>query len=166
MLQIEIVTAILAALAGTLLPLTKEIVRLLRSNPHGEQFFSSSIGKGLLAALGLGAIAETPNQLFAELSQASQKLDGIVSRIQAYTKMRESTVSELEARLEKLSAQEGQLKATIEQLQQVPLPAAERFAELVKKEEKGGALRDYVLFVSGVVVSAIVSIVLKHYGIG
>lgn len=166
MFQIEIVAALLSAFAGGLFPLTKMAVRVMQGNPHGAQFFASSFGKALLAALGLGVTAESPNQLFAELSQASQKLDGVTSRIQAYTKMRESAVSELEAKLEKLSAQEGQLKATIEQLQQVPLPAAEHFAELVKKEEKGSALRDYILFISGVIVSAIISIALKHFGIG
>lgn len=166
MFSIQIVTALLSVLAGALLPLTKEVVRVLRGNRHGDRFFDSNFGKAVLVALGLGAIVETPKQLFADLSQASEKLDGIVSRIQAYTKMRESTVSELEAKLEKLSAQEGQLRTTIEQLQQVPLPVAERFAELVKKEEKGSALRDYALFISGVIVSAIVSIILKHYNIG
>jgi hypothetical protein len=58
------------------------------------------------------------------------------------------------------------LSQTIEQLQNVPLPAAEHLAKLIKKEGKGSALRDYALFVAGVVVSAIVSIVLKRYVIG
>jgi hypothetical protein len=83
-----------------------------------------------------------------------------------FTKMRGSAVAELETKLENLSAQEGRLRQTIEHLQNIPLPAAEHFAELIKQEEKGSALRDYALFVAGVVVSAVVSIILKHYGIG
>ena len=104
--------------------------------------------------------------MFTELTETSQKLDRIFTRIQEYTEIRESAVAELEKKLESLSAQEGRLRQTIEQLQNVPLPAAEKFAELIKKEGKGSALRDYALFVAGVVVSAVVSIVLKHYGIG
>jgi hypothetical protein len=102
--------------------------------------------------------------LFAELSEASKKMDGVVSRIQEFTKMRESAVLKLETQLSTLSAQEGELRKTIQQLQQVPLPAAEYFARLVNKGEKSSALRDYVLFFAGVVVSTIVAIVLKHFG--
>jgi hypothetical protein len=145
------------------------LVQGLRRKPQGKRFFASNLGKAFLVVFGLGITEsnqETPSQLFADLSQDSAKLDRVVSRIQTYTKLRESTVSELESRLEKLSAQEGQLRATIEQLQQVPLPAADRFAEIVKKEEKRSAWRDYTLFISGVVVTTIVSIVLKHFGIG
>ncbi len=79
--------------------------------------------------------------------------------------MRESAVAKLETQLGKLSQEEGQLRKTIEELQQVPLPAAEYFASLVNKDNKRGTLRDYVLFVAGVVVSAIVTIALKHFGL-
>ena len=64
-----------------------------------------------------------------------------------------------------LTQQEGQLRKTIQELQQVPLPAAEYFASLVNKGEKSSALRDYVLFTAGVVVSAVVTVVLKHFGL-
>ncbi len=42
---------------------------------------------------------------------------------------------------------------------------AEYFATLVNKGEKSSALRDYILFTAGVVVSAIVAVVLKHFGL-
>ena len=163
---LEILVSICAALLGTLLPIMKDLVRDLRKRQAAEQFFSTRLGGAVLATLGLGAVEDSPKQMFIELAETSQKLDRIVTRIQDYTKLRESAVAELETKLENLSAQEGRLRQTIKQLQKVPLPAAEHFAELIRKEEKGSAIRDYALFVAGVAVSAIVSIVLKHYGIG
>jgi hypothetical protein len=163
---LEILASICAALLGALLPIAKQLVRDLRKRHTAEEFFSSRFGGAILATLGLGVVADSPKQMFTELTETSQRLDRIVTRIQDYTTMRESAVAELETKLENLSAQEGRLRQTIEQLQNVPLPAAEHFAQLIKKEEKGSALRDYALFVAGVIVSAVVSIVLKHYGIG
>jgi len=163
---LEIVASICAALLGALFPIIKDLVRDLRKNRAAEQFFSTRLGAVVLAVLGLAAVADSPKQMFTELGEASQRLDQIVAQIQDYTRMRESAVAELETKLESLSSQEGQLRKTIEQLQAVLLPAADRFAELIKKEEKGSALRDYALFVAGVAVNPIVSIILKHYGIG
>jgi len=74
-------------------------------------------------------------------------------------------VTKLEAQLSQLTQEEGELRKRIEGLQQVPLPAAEYFATLVNKGEKSSALRDYILFTAGVVVSAIVAVVLKHFGL-
>lgn len=131
-----VLPAVLSALIGTPVPLAKEIIRALQRSHKSDQFFSTRLGKALLDAFGLAATTETPNQLFAELSETSEKLDRIVARIQDFTKVRESAVSELEAKLVELSAQEGKLRTTIEQLENIPLPAAERFAEMVKKEER------------------------------
>ena len=47
----------------------------------------------------------------------------------------------------------------------MPLPAAEYFAKLVAKTEKKSAKRDYVLFLFGVVASAVVVVILKAFGV-
>jgi hypothetical protein len=36
---------------------------------------------------------------------------------------------------------------------------------MLSKREKSSSYRDYALFIAGVVVSAIITIVLKHYGL-
>jgi L-lysine 2,3-aminomutase len=92
-------------------------------------------------------------------------MDGIVARIQEYTKVREQSVTKLEEQLGLLTQQEEELRQRIEKLKDVPLPAAEYFASLVNKGEKSSALRDYVLFAAGVVVTAGVTILLKHFGL-
>jgi len=159
------IAGLLSALIGAVVPLVKEIIGDLRKKSKGEKFFASRVGKAVLKALDLDKAPDSPELLFAELSETSQKMDGIVSRIQQYTKMRELAVTKLETQLGQLAQQEHQLRESVEQLQQVPLPAAEYFASLVNEREKSSALRDYVLFTAGVVVSAIVTIILKHFGL-
>lgn len=158
------ISAIVSVLVGSLLPLVAALVKDLRSRAKGEKFFESLFGRAILKALNLDNGPDSPERMFAELSEASAKLDAIVSRIQDYTKMREFAVTKLEAQLGELLQEEGQLRKKIEDLQKVPLPAAEYFATVVGKESKRGVLRDYILFVMGVVVSAIVTVILKHYG--
>jgi hypothetical protein len=91
-------------------------------------------------------------------------MDAIVKQIQEYTKAREQAVAKLELGLGLLTQQEQELKQRIAGLQNVPLPAAEYFAQLVEKREKKSAVRDYVLFLLGVLVSAGVAILLRRLG--
>jgi hypothetical protein len=92
-------------------------------------------------------------------------MDRIVDDKGRYTEERQSTVLKLESDLHSLSQREQELKERIEGLQQVPLPAAEYFAKLVEKTERKSATRDYILFLLGVVASAVVVIILKAVGV-
>jgi len=58
------------------------------------------------------------------------------------------------------------IRDRVEGLQKVPLPAAEFFAKLIAAGEKKSALRDYLLFLAGVIVSALVVVLLKKLGYG
>jgi len=98
------------------------------------------------------------------LSSASEKMDSIVRQVQEYTKGREQAVSKLESELGLLSQQEEELKQRIEGLRNVPLPAAEYFAQLVRKGERRSAFRDYILFLLGVIVTAGVGVLLRKLG--
>jgi NTP pyrophosphatase (non-canonical NTP hydrolase) len=101
--------------------------------------------------------------LFKELAEASRQMDIVVSKIQRYTAQRESAVQNLESQLSQLTAEEGELREKIRNLQAIPLPAAEYFAKLVDKGERSSAKRDYALFTAGVTVSVIVTIVLRYF---
>jgi hypothetical protein len=163
--SVQILAALLSALIGAVIPLMKELVRDLRKKGKAQEFFASSFGKAVLKALDLDKPKDTPETLFKDLSEASSKMDGIVARIQEYTKGREQSVTKLESQLGLLTQQEEELRKRIEGLKQVPLPAAEYFATLVNKGEKSSAFRDYILFTAGVVVSAVVAVLLKHFGL-
>jgi len=128
----------------------------------------SDLGKLLRAfALRHKLINETPEPaaLFKELAKTSRMMDEVVSKIREYTAQRESAVHSLESQLSQLTSQEGELREKIRNLEAVPLPAAEYFAKLVDKGEGSSAKRDYALFTAGVIVSVIVTIILKHFGL-
>lgn len=165
MVGLQLLVSVLAGAIGALVPLLKELVKELRRKGKGDRFFQSSFGRAVLDMLGLNKAPDGPEMLFGELSEASKKMDAAVSRIQEYTKARESAVLNLETQLSQLMQQEGELRKKIEALQSVPLPVADYFASMVSKGEKSSAIRDYMLFAAGVVVSSIVGIVLKHFGL-
>lgn len=165
MFSVQIVAAAVTALLGAAFPLVKEAVRRLQKSPRGKEFFTTPFGRLILRAFDLDRRIDTPATLFKELADTSTRMDGIVARIQEYTKGREQSVAKLEEQLGLLTQQEADLRKRIEGLKQVPLPAAEYFATLVNKGERSGALRDYLLFIAGIVVSAIVAIILRHFGL-
>lgn len=77
---------------------------------------------------------------------------------------RQSTVLALEQELSEISKREKELQERIENLEKVPIPAVQYFAELVEKGERRSAWRDYMLFGLGVLVSTVISIVLRLIG--
>ena len=134
-------------------------------NRSRKQFFSSNFGQRLAKLLDVEEAPNSPDQLFRELSAASKNMDAVVARIQQFTRGREEAVRKLEHDLGMLVSEEQQLQKRISELRDVPLPAVEYFATLVSKGERRSAFRDYGLFTAGVIVSAVVTIVLKHFGL-
>jgi hypothetical protein len=156
---------LLAAGVGILGKLGFDLVRRLIESSVGDKFFRETpAGRQIVKALGLERSLTGPEALFKELSAASQKMDVIVRQIQEYTQGREQAVAKLESQLGVLSLQEQEAKQRIQGLQNVPLAAAEYFAQLVDKREKRSALRDYVLFLIGVVVTSGVEVLLRKMG--
>lgn len=164
-MDITFFVAILSAAVGATVPLARELVRQLIKSGIAKKFFEENfIGQQIVRGLGLERSIVGPESLFKQLSEASQKMDEIVKNIQEYTRGREQAVAKLESQLGILSQQEIELTNRIKGLKDVPLPAAEYFAQLVSKTEKRSAYRDYVLFLMGVVVSAGVGVLLRKLG--
>ena len=61
-----------------------------------------------LKGLDLDRSKDSPEILFNELTEASRKMDGIVARIQEYTRGRQVSVTKLEAQLSQLTQEEGE----------------------------------------------------------
>ncbi len=166
--SLELVAAVLTALLGALPPLIKVVIEALyKSSSRVRKSFDSSFGKFVLKIFDIKETdASSPTkELLADLRKASTEMDRIVDEIGKYTEDRQSTVMRLEGDLHALSQREQELKERIEGLQKVPLPAAEYFAKLVEKTERKSATRDYVLFLLGVVASAVVVVILKAFGV-
>ena len=164
----EIVIALVAALVGASVPLLREMTeQLLKSSVLARSLLGSTAGKAYLRLIGVtGKPTVTDSKrLFAQLSKASGEIDAVMGQIEDLAAVRRSAVTKIEADLDLLARQERELKEKVEGLKNVPLPAAEYFATLVGKNEKRGALRDYILFLLGVIVSAAVAVVLKHFGL-
>jgi DNA repair exonuclease SbcCD ATPase subunit len=104
-------------------------------------------------------------QLLQQLSNSSLEIDKILSTLSNLAGERRNAIMELENQLAHLTSREEELREKVESLEKVPLPAAEHFAHLVELREKRNALRDYGLFLAGVLVSVFASILLKRYGL-
>ena len=109
---------------------------------------------------------EKLSRLTESLTKASSEVDEVLSELARIARHREQAVKKLEMELGKLEGREKQLQKRIQELENVPLPVAEHFAKLMAAGEKRSALRDYILFGAGVVVSTVVAIILRSLGWG
>jgi chromosome segregation ATPase len=101
------------------------------------------------------------SSLTRSLVDASAELDRVLKEIAEISEQRESAVVTLESQLQELANREKQLQEKVSVLEKVPLPAIEHFVKAVQSGEKRSALRDYILFGLGVIVSTVIAIVLK-----
>jgi DNA anti-recombination protein RmuC len=104
--------------------------------------------------------------LTEQLIEASQRVDKIIREMATVAKDRATAVQQLEQNLTTLEQKERATNERIKHLEATPLKVADYFSEIVDKGEKRSAKRDYVLFASGAIVSAIVSILLHALGVG
>lgn len=160
-----VVAAGISAAAGGLLPAIKALLGEFAKSESGRAFFVTSQGKTIAKFFGLSNEVQSPEGLFVELREASLKMDNLVQKIQVFSIEREKAIVKLESQLGIMSQQEQELSKRISSLKDVPLPAAEYFATLVSKGEGKSAKRDYVLFLLGVLVSSVIAILLKKFGL-
>jgi hypothetical protein len=145
-LFVSIIAALVSALAGGLT--ATNVVRKL-------------IYRILNKELPQKTYSERLSELTGSLSKASQEVDGVLREMASVAHERETSVKELEIGLKDLELREKELKEKIAILQSVPIPVAEQFAKLVEPSEKRSARRDYLLFISGVVVTTIIAVSLQ-----
>ena|SRR5436190_12893297 len=108
---------------------------------------------------------ERMSKLTESLTKASSEVDTILADIQQVTKERELAVKELEARVGNLATEQNMLERKIKTLKDVPLPVVDYLSQITDRSERRSARRDYVLFSAGVIVSAVVSILLRVLGL-
>lgn len=138
---------------------------------------------GLVSLLGFGAISsdlarpflraflrrKAPPKTYAEqlesltekLTQSSREVDAVLADLARVTRDRANAVKQLELDLAALEGRQKELKEKIDLLEKIPLPVAEHFAKLIEPSEKRNAMRDYLLFGAGVVVSTLIAVVLQ-----
>jgi cell division protein FtsB len=166
---IEAVVALLAGVTGLLVPLLRELVSQLRQNSLWfRKSLESQFGEALLKGLGVKTtFAEGGTaKLLNDLSSTAATMDKIVAEIAQLTQERQATITKLETDLVELSRREEELKGRIKVLENVPVPALMYFEEMLKKQERPTMRRDYVLFLAGVVVTSVITVLLKRFGLG
>jgi hypothetical protein len=148
---VTVLSAVLTALSGALV---------------GSQLFRQAIDKLFHKAAPPKTYAERLSDLTGNLTKASSEVDAVLQEMARVAKEREVSVRELEGGLVNLEKREKELKEKIAVLQNVPIPVADYFAKLVEPVERRSAHRDYLLFISGVIMTTVIAIVLrKVFGI-
>lgn len=143
------VVAALLSLIGASLASTQVIQKLLR------------------AALGRKEPEKPYSERLAELteslSRASREVDTVLVELARVAKDRAKAVGQLEADLATMEGREKELKERIDALEKTPLAVAEHFAKLVAPGERRSAMRDYLLFGAGVVVSTVIGVIIQVF---
>lgn len=141
------VVAALLSLIGASLASTQVIQKLLR------------------AALGRKEPEKPYSERLAELteslSRASREVDAVLVELARVAKDRARAVRQLETDLATMEGREKELKERIDALEKTPLAVAEHFAKLVAPGERRSAMRDYLLFGAGVVVSTVIGVIIQ-----
>ena len=145
-LLLGIVGALTSLLAGGLASteIIQRLIRVLLRRPNAQKSYSERL-----------------TQLTESLAKASREVDAVLLEMAQVSKDRAEAVEQLEAELNTMAGREKELKERIHALEQTPLAVAEHFAKLVAPGERRSAIRDYLLFGSGVVVSTVISIVIQ-----
>ena len=104
---------------------------------------------------------EKMKRLSEDLARASAEVDKTLEEMAMVSRAREEALRSLEAKLDELSRHEKELQTRVETLKNVPLPAVEFFLEMTEKGEKRSAARDYILFGAGVIVSTVITVILR-----
>jgi hypothetical protein len=152
--------AILASLAaGVAIPLMEQLIRRLPA-PVTQALER----RGIITTRAAVPYQARLEKSLASLDAASKEVDQVVLEISKLTRERETTIASLETHLKNLSEREGELKSKIAALEKVPIEAVRQFEEILRRGERRSALRDYILFGFGVIVSGIIAVFLKRFG--
>ena len=149
---LEIIASILGAaaslLAGGLASshLFRDLVRVLLKQKEPEKPYSERLA-----------------ELTESLSKASREVDAVLVELARVAQNRAKAVQLLETDLATMEGREKELQERIQALEKTPIAVAEHFAKLVAPGERRSALRDYLLFGAGVVVSTAIGIAIQVF---
>jgi hypothetical protein len=119
---------------------------------------------GLIKKVASSTFQERIEKSMKSLRMASFEVDSVISEASQLADEREKRVTELQNHLDSLFAKETELKNRIATLEKIPVQVIQEFENVLKRDGKRNAIRDYVLFGCGVIFSIPVTIVLKKLG--
>lgn len=151
---IEIIASLLSLLGAGAALNSAPVQQLIRKILRAEERHAKESYRGKL------------DQLLASLSKASEEVEAVLMELGQVAKERQEAVQKLENDLRALKTRENELQEVIQTLEKVPIPVAKYLADAASAGERRSARRDYILFGLGVVVSTIVTIILRALGLG
>lgn len=169
-MELEILAALTSLALGAFRPLISKVIEpYLRKKYEEKPDSLSARNLAKIFSIELGPstaipYAERINRTLESLKKASDEMTSATHEFNDIMNEKQATISLLENKLTELSGKENELKTKIETLQQVPIEALSYFEGVLNRDGKRSAYRDYILFGAGVIVSIIVTIVLKKLG--
>jgi len=101
--------------------------------------------------------------LTESLNKSSAEVDNLLNELSEVAQDRQKTLQGLESELLRLENRQTELSQRIKDLENVPIPVAEHFAKLTESlsesSEKRSAQRDYILFVLGLILGTVLSVI-------
>ena len=145
--MVNVLAGMLAAISLGLLPVVWRAI----ARPRSERNVSRS------------SYQQKTKGLVEDLLQAGRQTDQLLEEITEVTGEREKALLSLEQEVMNLATREEALRNRVEALQdeETSTVVAQYLAEQMHRAERRSAFRDYLLFVSGVIVTTVVSIVLR-----
>jgi hypothetical protein len=143
---------IIAAILSGILPVLYEIYKKYRESRKKDKL-------QIDYSVATSPYQDRLSKLLDNLKKSSVDFDEILHEMSSLATSREEEVRRLEIDLVKLENKEREVKEKVENLHNIPLPVADHLAKLI--ERKKSARRDYILFLSGVIVSTVISIILE-----
>ncbi|WP_298495437.1 hypothetical protein [uncultured Algibacter sp.] len=99
----------------------------------------------------------------ATLKNATEEIDGVIEEISKISREKQQTIENLESTLTELETQESDLKEKISAMEKVPVESLKHFEEILNKGNKRSAIRDYVIFIFGIILTTIIAILLNKF---
>lgn len=162
-----LVSAIIGLLFGVFRPLLDKIIypkaeKYYLENPESkwskflEQIFIFNKDKNK-------PFKERLSESLSTLKNATEEIDGVIEEISKISKEKQQTIEKLETTLSELETRENDLKEKISTMEKVPVESLKHFEEILNKGNKRSATRDYVIFVSGIILTTIIAILLNKF---
>jgi len=166
---LSVVAGLISLLAGAILPLIRKVItpylnKEKKTNPNSKfaDFFAKIFS--IEVEEQVPSYRDQITRTLEALKKASNEMETATAEFNTIMKEKQATIDELESKLSDLSSKESELSSKIETLQKVPIEALTHFEKILSKGDKRSAYRDYILFGTGVIVSVIVTIILKKIG--
>ena len=168
---IEIIGALVSAIAGILLGVLRPLFNKVLY-PNAERYYLEHPDSFWAKVLTQFFIFDkNKNKPFKErlsaslhtLKNATEEIDGVIAEISKISHEKQRTIEKLESTLVELGNKENELKNKISTMEKVPVESLKHFEELLNKGDKKSKIRDYAIFVSGIIITTIIAIILNKY---